>query len=138
MLIPETSRKKPARVELNNKVGFVKLDETCSVLVAAGAFRDIVATSVTTETPYNIVLLKLAPGAKLTLPTMPGGCFVYCSTSKLTVNATAVAERTLAIIESGSDDIVVCNVDSAATAQVIFANGTRIEEPWTKLLTQNG
>lgn len=139
MVVPEASRAKPSRTE-TNRDGFVKLDDGVGeVLVAAGSFRGIGATNVTTETPMTVLMVKLNAGAKLALPTMAGGCFLYGLTTELKVNESCVVpRRVLAVVASGTDELVVANVDSAATAHFIFANGARVDDPWVKLLTGGG
>ncbi len=95
-------------------------------------------SEIRTDVKINVAMLRLAPAASVRIPVFAsGGCFVYAAESEVQAAETKVAEKDLAILEQDLTEIVVAN-KSAKEAKIVFANGERIDEPWVKLLTQNG
>jgi redox-sensitive bicupin YhaK (pirin superfamily) len=137
MRLPESSTVKPAWA-MSSKAAFKTVSTGADVLVAVGSLFGIDAGLPDTGVKSNIVMAKLQPGCSLTLPVFPGGCFVYpVGDSSVRVEETDVPTKQLAVLEDFSGEIVVQNTGKA-DARFVFANAERINEPWVKLLTQNG
>ncbi len=97
-----------------------------------------VDSGVETHSAVNVLLIRLEAGATIQIPTIPGGTFIFGPSGAGIIDGhTLVPEKTLAVIESGFGEIALRNI-GANSANYIFANGSRIDEPWVKLLTSNG
>jgi redox-sensitive bicupin YhaK (pirin superfamily) len=134
-LIPEEARSRPAKATLS-KGKFTRVGNGAEILVGVGKAFGI-DSDVETHSPITVLMGRLLSGGHVSIPTIPGGTFFYALNGAVTANDQEVPEKTLAIVESGSDDLHLRN-SGAGEVRFIFGNGARIEEPWVKLLTQNG
>jgi len=142
-LIPEASRSKVA-TESTQEPHLVEFESGASIRVWVGRpFGDESASAVVTPTPLNIITGTLKPNGSLEIEdTSAGGAFLYPFSAGVRVQVSdseTVKSRHVAIFDDASGGVIkVRNESSTDEVEFVCGWGTRIEEPWVKLLTHNG
>ena len=136
-LIPEASRTLPHRSEQLSDANWHQISPGHKILVAVGSILGI-DSPIITETPVNLFMGHLDAGSTTEIKTIFGGGFLYCVNGQLTIDETLiVSAHQVAVLTSADGKITISNT-SKETVKYVFGNGSRIEEPWVKLLTHNG
>lgn len=128
---------KPCRVSRVEPAQWHDCGNGARILVAVGSALGH-SSPVETETPVTVVMGTLqGPGARMELPQLAGGCFVYARSGALRVNGIAVPCHHVAVVPS-AEGVVAIEHDDGDEVDFLFGNGRAIDEPWVKLKTQNG
>ena len=135
-MIPEKSRTKPHRVHELKPAKWATIAQGVEAHIVVGEAFGI-KSEVETETKVTVVQMVLQPGADVEFVTIKGGAFVYPLDGALTVDKADVPAKSIAVLTNADGAVPVYNT-SKEPVRLVLANGEKIDEPWVKLLFQNG